>query len=84
MKCNEIVFNSENAFHVRPASVFVNKAKEFECDVKIQKGTSIVDGKKLMKILMLEIVKGDLVQIITEGIDEDKAIDELSKRVSSY
>lgn len=82
MKSNDILYNNEISFHVRPASLFVNKAKEFMCDVKIKKGTNIVDGKKLMKILMLEIEKGDFIQIIAEGIDEDKAIDELSKIVS--
>jgi phosphotransferase system HPr (HPr) family protein len=83
MKYKDIIYTNEISFHVRPASVFVNKAKEYDCEVKINKGSDSIDGKKLMKILMLEIKKGDTIQITTEGVDEEKAIEELSEIVTS-
>jgi len=83
MKSISITVKSELGFHVRPASVFVNKAKEFKSDIKIKKGEVEIDGTKLMKILFLEIEKDDNIELTVDGIDEDIAVEELAKIICS-
>ncbi len=72
--------------HARPASAFVNLAKGFECDVFIKdldKGSEPVNAKSIMKILAAGLSTGTKVEIICDGPDEQKALDELVALIDS-
>ncbi len=72
--------------HARPASAFVNLAKGFECDVTIKdvdKGTDPVNAKSIMKILAAGLSTGTTVEVICDGADEEKALEELIALIDS-
>ncbi len=72
--------------HARPASAFVNLAKGFECDVTIKdvdKGTEPVNAKSIMKILAAGLSTGTTVEVICDGPDEEKALEELVALIDS-
>ena len=72
--------------HARPASAFVNLAKGFECDVTIKdvdKGTDPVNAKSIMKILAAGLSTGTTVEVICDGPDEEKALEELVALIDS-
>jgi len=51
----EIVVNNCHGLHVRPAAVFVQLANKFDSNVKLEKGSELVDGKSIIAILSLGI-----------------------------
>lgn len=60
--------------HARPATVAVNAASKFKCDVKVSfKGRS-VNMKSIMGVMSLGIPTQSEVNISCEGEDEDTAI----------
>ncbi len=60
--------------HARPATVAVNAATKFKCNVKVAfKGRS-VNMKSIMGVMSLGIPTQSEVQIICEGEDEEEAV----------
>lgn len=68
--------------HARPAALFVQTAKRFECRVTVKKGRKIVDGKSIMGLLTLAAHAGARIVVMTEGTDAAEALDELSRLVT--
>ncbi len=75
----EIVIKSRAGLHARPAAVFVQIANKYESDITIIKEDQVVNGKSIMGILMLAAEKGATIEIIADGADAEKAVEELSK-----
>lgn len=65
--------------HARPASDFINCAKQFESRIKIkrqgdEKGS---DAKSIIALLCLALKQGTVVEIAASGSDEQAAVDAL-------
>ena len=63
--------------HARPASIFVQTASKFNCEIKVIKDEVEVNGKSIMGLMMLALSPGSEFKIIADGIDEDIAIEAL-------
>ncbi|MDE7121659.1 MAG: HPr family phosphocarrier protein [Oscillospiraceae bacterium] len=61
----------------RISTGFLQKAYEFESDVRIEKHNQEYNAKDLLNLLSAGIRTDDKIKIITEGIDEEDAIDAL-------
>lgn len=59
--------------HARPAMMFVDAANMHQCDVKVSKGDTTVDGKSIMQMMMLAAGKGSELLIEAEGADAEEA-----------
>jgi len=68
--------------HARPAALFVQTAKRFDCRVTVKKGRKIVDGKSIMGLLTLTANAGARIVIVTEGTDASEALDQLTRLVT--
>ena len=68
--------------HARPAMSFVDTANSFESDVKVHKGSQVVDGKSIMQVMMLAATQGTELEICAQGADADKAIKALCDLVN--
>ena len=65
--------------HARPATVAVNAASKFKCDVKVSfKGRS-VNMKSIMGVMSLGIPTQSEVTISCEGEDEDTAVETIEE-----
>lgn len=60
--------------HARPATVAVNAASKFKCDVQVSYKGRSVNMKSIMGVMSLGIPTQSEVTIICEGEDEDEAI----------
>lgn len=69
--------------HARPAALFVQLAKQFDCRVTVRKGRKIVDGKSIMGLLTLAAGPGARVSIVTDGQDAEEALERLAKLVTT-
>ena len=79
----KLVVKNKLGLHARPAALFVQLANRFECDIIIKKGTSQVNGKSIMGILMLAAGKGSRILIRADGRDAKLAVEKLERLVSS-
>lgn len=80
---NTIVLTNKSGLHARPASIFVNAAKNFTSKISIEKDNVEIDGKSILGLLTLGAAKGTEISIIAEGEDEEKAVEELIQLIKS-
>ena len=73
MKEFNYVIQDEQGIHARPAGVLVKAANEFQSDIQIDKDGKKGDLKRIFGVMGLGIKKGDNVQVIIEGPDEETA-----------
>ncbi|QTF10837.1 HPr family phosphocarrier protein [Brenneria izadpanahii] len=83
MKSIEILITNPTGLHTRPGAHFVKEAKLFQCDIFVQKGDKIANGKSLMKLLQVGISYKDRITISADGPDEDDALNKLTDLIAS-
>lgn len=69
--------------HARPASVFVNCASKFPCDIIVIKEDVEVNGKSIMGLMMLALAPGNEFRIQASGEKEDEALEALTNIVNN-
>jgi len=69
--------------HARPAALFVQTAKQFNCDVKVTHGEREANAKSILGVLALGAEQGAVITIHAEGQDADQALAELEALVES-
>ena len=79
----KIVIKNKSGLHARPASLFVQIANKYDCDITVRKGRQKVNGKSIMGILMLAAEKGTGIVITAEGEGASAAVHELEKLLLS-
>ena len=60
--------------HARPATVAVNAASKYKCDVKLSFNGKTVNMKSIMGVMSLGVPTQSEITIACEGEDEDTAI----------
>ena len=73
MKCFEYIVKEELGLHARPAGLLVKEAKKIHSRITIQKEGRQVLATQLMKLLQLNVKKGDTIIVTVEGDDEENA-----------
>lgn len=77
MKEFDYIVREELGLHARPAGLLVKEAKKFQSSILIQKGEKQAQATQLMKLLQMNIKKGDCMTITVEGEDEETAVIQL-------
>lgn len=72
----EQVFTVKNpaGIHARPATLLVQNAGSFPCEVMIVKGEKKVNAKSIMGVMSLAIQQGDSIKVIAQGEREAEAV----------
>jgi phosphocarrier protein len=71
----KITINNRAGIHARPAAMLVEASKNFICSIYFEKGSERVNGKSIMGLLTLGAAYGTELKIITEGEDEEQAME---------
>lgn len=74
---------NEMGLHARPASLFVELANRFDCDVALSKGRTRVDGKSILQLLSLSAEAGTKLVLETRGPEALAALAALGRLVAS-
>lgn len=74
-----ITITNPHGLHARPASLFVQLANRYRCQIRLRKGTDEVDGKSIMGLLMLALEQGHTVELTTDGPDAEPAAEALTR-----
>jgi phosphocarrier protein HPr len=86
MKKIQLTITCETGLHARPASVFVQAAKQFKSRLSIRnltKNSGPADAKSILAVLVLGVEKNHRVDIEADGADEQEALDCLEKLIRS-
>ena len=83
MPSQTVTLRNGSGLHARPARVFANAAKSFDCDVRVRKDGDPVNAKSALSVLTLDCHQGDRIEIITDGDGAEGALDELVALVDS-
>ncbi|MEE1923115.1 HPr family phosphocarrier protein [Pseudomonas sp. 148P] len=84
MPAIEIEIINKLGLHARAAAKFVGVAGKFPCTVKVGRAPDrLVDGKSIMAVMMLAAGKGTKVHLLTEGEEEQAALDGLIELINN-
>ena len=83
MCVKEVLVQNKVGLHARPATFFIQKANEFKSSIWVEKDERRANAKSLLGVLSLGVTGGTDIRIIADGLDENEAVDALSKLVIS-
>ncbi|HRV93159.1 MAG TPA: phosphoenolpyruvate--protein phosphotransferase [Anaerolineae bacterium] len=72
-----------HGLHARPATNFVELAKEYQSEVHVGYKDQVGNGKSLVSLLNLGVEGGGLIKIMAKGPDADEALKALKAAVDS-
>jgi phosphocarrier protein HPr len=79
----EVEIINRLGMHARAAAKFVTLAQTFLADIKVLRNGREVNGKSIMGVMMLAAAKGSTIELITDGEDEDKAMQYLTQLIQN-
>lgn len=68
------MFNFKKGCKVRTAAQFVQRATEFDSEIKIVKNERLIEAKSIMSVMSTGIRRGEEITLIVNGIDEQEVI----------
>lgn len=74
---DSFVVVNPSGLHARPASVLAGLARQFECELHIQKGDRTANARSVSAVMGLEVEKGDKIVLVASGPDAEKAIEHI-------
>lgn len=84
MPAHQITIINKLGLHARAAAKFVGVAGKFTSQIRVGRTPqSMVDGKSIMAVMMLAAGKGTDIHLLTEGDDEQAALDGLIELINN-
>jgi len=77
----ELEIINKVGLHARPAAMFVQMANKYTSDVYVEKDSKKVNGKSIMGIMSLGVARGEKIVIITDGPDEEEAMEGITNLI---
>jgi phosphocarrier protein HPr len=71
----------EAGLHARPASLFVQTAKQFESNIRVSRDEREANAKSILNVLTLGAGQGAAITVCAEGKDADEALNALQTLV---
>ena len=83
MITKEIVINNPNGLEARPVALLVQVASQYECSIHVATNDKRVNAKSIMGMMSMGISSGEKVTVTADGPDEEAAIENIEKYLSS-
>jgi len=74
---------NDTGLHSRPADLFVRTAKLYQCMLTVHNGSKSADAKNILKVILLNVGQDTTIRIQADGPDEDAALADLERLVTS-
>ncbi|PYI59865.1 MAG: HPr family phosphocarrier protein [Verrucomicrobia bacterium] len=79
----EVPIVNRLGLHARPAAMFVRIASRYRSEIWVSKEGEEVNGKSIMGLMMLAAGQGSKLRIRCEGLDAEKAMEELEALINA-
>lgn len=73
----EITISNKLGLHARASAKLTKLASSFPCEVFMSKGERRINAKSIMGVMMLAAGVGSVVELETDGAQEQEALDAL-------
>lgn len=83
MITKEITINIANGLEARPVALLVQVASQYESSIYVASNEKRVNAKSIMGMMSMAISTGEKVIVSADGPDEQTAIDNIEKYLSS-
>jgi len=78
-----ITIKNKLGLHARASMKLINVAGRFESKVIIKQGNAEVNAKSIMNVMALAASKGTEIELITEGPDEQQAMNAVTELIEN-
>jgi phosphocarrier protein FPr len=79
----EVIIQGSHGLHARPATNFVDLAKQFDATIHVRYKNQVANGKSLVSLLKLGVEGGGAIRIMAQGPDTHAALQALQEAVES-
>lgn len=79
MKSFQYTVKDPVGIHARPAGILAKKAKEYNCEITVQKGEKTALATRLMAVMGLCVKCGDTLTVTVSGEGEETVVTELAR-----
>lgn len=79
----EIEIQIPNGLEARPVALLVQVASQYESDIYVEFADKSVNAKSIMGMMSLGLTTGEKITIIADGSDEEAAIKDLEKYLTT-
>lgn len=83
MSAKAFTITNKLGMHARAAALLVQIANKFKAKIILERDGIQVNGKSILGILTLACPKGSSLIVRTEGIDADKALEEIGRLIEN-
>ena len=83
MVSKEITINIPTGLEARPVALLVQVASQYESTILIESEDKKVNAKSIMGMMGLGLIAGESVKVTADGKDEEAALAEIEKYLSS-
>ena len=83
MYMKDVKVQNKIGLHARPATFFIQKAKEYKSAIWVEREERRVNAKSLLGVLSLGIVGGASIRILADGPDEQDAVNGLVQLIET-
>ncbi len=83
MSAKAFTISNKLGLHARAAAMLVQIANKFKAKIILERDGKQVNGKSILGILTLACPKGSSLVVRAEGIDEDKALEEIGRLIEN-
>ena len=73
----DVTVKRKTGLQARPAALFVQEANRFNSEVFIERDQKKVNAKSIMGLMSLAVGHGATITLVTDGRDEQEALDAL-------
>jgi phosphoenolpyruvate-protein phosphotransferase len=79
----DVILPGAHGLHARPATLFVDTAKQFAAEIRVRHNSKLANGKSLVSLLQLGAEGGSTLRIMAQGPDQEAALQALREAVES-
>lgn len=83
MSAKVFTITNKLGMHARAAALLVQIANKFKAKIILEREGKQVNGKSILGILTLACPKGSSLIVRAEGIDADKALEEIGRLIEN-
>ncbi|HNB52189.1 MAG TPA: phosphoenolpyruvate--protein phosphotransferase [Anaerolineales bacterium] len=79
----DAILHNPTGLHARPATHFVELARQYQADIRVRFGNEIADGKTMLSLLQLGISGGSAIRVSAQGPDATEALQALQAAIAA-
>ena len=78
-----VMIEGQEGLEARPAAMLVQVASQYESKIYLECGPKRVNAKSIMGMMTLDLPVGEQVVVTADGVDEEKAVNDIEKYLSN-